>query len=176
MEVEVYLLLGSNKGNRLKNIIGAIKQLKKVNSKELDILEFSSLYETQPEGVKEAQPYYLNMVVKCKTTFNPVELLNLLESIEKKLGRKNKGKKTSREIDIDILLFGDMILNTKKLKIPHPQITERKFVLHLLHEISGKIFHPEYGKSIGELLSESNAEKPAIHMDKIEFKRLYSVL
>jgi len=170
-EVDVYLLLGSNKGNRLKNITSAIKHLKKVNW--LKIQKFSSLYETQPEGVNEIQPDYLNMIVKCKTSLNPYELLEVIESIEKKLGRRNKGKKMSRTIDIDILIFGKTILKTEKLTIPHPQIVERKFVPHLIYELSPDLLHPELKIPINKLIQKME-NAPSLYMKKEEIAKILS--
>jgi len=164
--VDVYLLLGSNKGNRFKNITSAIKYLKEVE--QLKILECSSLYETPPEGVREIQPNYLNMALKCKTNLTPYELLEVIESIEKKLGRKNKGKKASRTIDIDILIFGDTVLETKKLKIPHPQIVERGFVIHLLYELSPDLTHPESKLTVRDLLMKDGKGSPSLYIKKEE--------
>lgn len=168
-EVEVYLLLGSNQGDRFKNIVEAVKLLKKIS--RLKILECSSLYETQPEGVKEIQPAYLNMAIKCKTNLNPYELLEMIESIEKKMGRKNKNKKKPRVMDIDILMFGDLILKTRKLTIPHPQIVERKFVPYLLHELSPNLIHAELKIPITELIPQKTPS-PMLYMKKEEIFRL----
>ncbi len=169
---EVYLLLGSNKGNRLENIISAILYLKKIDPEKLKVLELSSIYETQPEGINYIQPAYLNIVIKCMTTYQPLELLDVVESIEKTLGRKNKGKKMPRTIDIDILLFGDMILNTPRLKIPHPQILERSFVPHILCELSETLLHPECGKKMIDIVTERKEKPPSIYLKKEKLETL----
>lgn len=164
-EVEVYLLLGSNKGNRLKYLIGALNLLKKVP--HLKILECSSVYETLPEGVKEIQPAYLNMVIKCETNLNPHELLKVIEFVEKKMGRKNKRTKRSRTIDIDILMFGDTVLKAKNLTIPHPQIARRKFVPYLLYEISPHLIHSELKLPVRDLIARERTP-PFVYMKKEE--------
>ena len=146
----VYLGLGSNLGEREKNCLRAIELL---NQNGLVVLKQSSLYETQPWG-NTAQPLFINMAVEAVTDLEPADLLFLLKRIEKEMGRTETVKWAPRIIDLDILLYGDIVLNAGSLKIPHPLIEEREFVLRPLSEIAGARIHPVLGKSIADLFSE----------------------
>lgn len=168
---ELYLLLGSNLGDRLKNIIKALQFLQEESGKRLKIVDFSSIYETEPEGVEGEHPRYLNMVIKCHSTLSLKRIFEITLHVERKLGRKDKGKKLPRTIDIDILLFGNRKLNTSLLTIPHPQILERKFVLHLLNEISPDIIHPETQKTVSQHLTERKNSSPLLYLPREEIKK-----
>ena len=146
----VYLGLGSNLGEREKNCLRAIELL---NQNGLVVLKQSSLYETEPWG-NTAQPLFINMAVEAVTDLEPADLLFLLKRIEKEMGRTETVKWAPRIIDLDILLYGDIVLNAGSLKIPHPLIEEREFVLRPLSEIAGTRIHPVLGKSIADLFSE----------------------
>lgn len=139
---EVYIALGSNLGNRKENIQQAIEYLKNIPGIIID--KISSLIETKP--FKAKGPDYLNGVIKIKTLMTPEELLGITQDIEKKLGRKPSYRNAPRPIDLDIILFGDKIINTKKLKIPHPRMKERVFVMQPLLEIE-----PEIEKKLNDL-------------------------
>ncbi len=166
-------MLGSNVGDRLKNILSALELLLKIEAQRFKILDFSSVYETEPEGVTGNHPFYLNMAVLCETDFLPRELLQITTEIEKKMGRKNKGDLKPRVIDIDILLFGELIIHSSSLRIPHPQIMERKFVLHILKDLSKDFVHPEYGKTFSELLSAQKEKNPPIlYLSKTQLTHL----
>ncbi|MBE0426732.1 MAG: 2-amino-4-hydroxy-6-hydroxymethyldihydropteridine diphosphokinase [Nitrospirae bacterium] len=145
-----YIGIGSNLGNREENCFHAIELLEK---KGIKIKKKSSLYETEPWGIKQ-QPIFLNMAVEIETELEPDKLLRLLKDIEKKLGRKNTLKWGPRIIDLDILIFDDIILNKKDLKIPHPLMHKRGFVLKPLNEIAPKINHPLLNRSIAELVQQ----------------------
>lgn len=146
---EVFLSLGSNLGDRLGYLSSAIKEIQ--NLEEIRILKFSSVYKTQPWG-KEQQNEFLNAVLKIYTKLKPAELLRKLKTIEQILGRKNNGKWGSREIDIDILFYDDLIISSKDLIIPHPEIPNRKFVLVPFNEVEPNFIHPILKKSISDLL------------------------
>lgn len=146
---EVFLSLGSNLGDRLGYISSAIKEIQ--NLKEIRIIKFSSIYKTQPWG-NEQQNEFLNTVLKIYTKLKPAELLRKLKTIEKILGRKNNGKWESREIDIDILFYDDLIINSEDLIVPHPEIPNRKFVLVPFTEVEPNFVHPILKKSILDLL------------------------
>ncbi len=143
----VFLGLGSNRGDRKKNILKAIKLLEKNSQK---VLRLSSLRETKPYGYKK-QKKFLNAVIKLKTKLSPSELLELCKKIEKKIGRKKSFRWGPREIDIDILFFGKEIIRNKKLTIPHGDLRNRTFVLQPLTEIAPNFVHPVLKKRVSEL-------------------------
>lgn len=132
-----FVAFGSNLGDRQHNIDSAIKLLK--SDSDVDILKVSSIIETNPVGGPAGQNLFLNGVLKINTTLDPYDLLNLLNKIEKQLGRVRNVKNGPRTIDLDILLYGDIKIDTAKLTIPHPRMQEREFVMQPLYEIA-----PEY--------------------------------
>jgi len=127
----VYFSLGSNKGDKKLNLINAINKLKSSN---IEILKISSLYKTEPVGIKNQDDFF-NIVIKARTYLPPERLLFKIKEIEKQLGRKNEYRWGPREIDIDILFYDNIKINKDDLIIPHPQIKERNFVLIPLLEI-----------------------------------------
>lgn len=145
----VYLLLGSNLGNR--------KLFLDIASKKIaffaEIIKFSSIYETSAWGV-ENQPNYLNQVLEIRTNLSPMELLDQTQETEKQMGREHTGHWESRNIDIDILIYEDWIVETEKLIIPHLRMQERRFVLVPLTEILQNWTHPKLKKRITELLED----------------------
>lgn len=130
--VSVYLGVGSNLGNRCKNIKKAMSLLEGIPGIKLS--KISSLYNTLPVGGPK-QRNFLNGAIKIKTNLSPLILLENLKGIEKKLGRRKTIKNGPRQIDLDILFYGNILMNTKKLRIPHPYMFERNFVLKPLKEI-----------------------------------------
>ena len=147
--VEVYLGLGSNLGDRMCNLTSAVKRL----SEKLTIKKISSVYETEPMGYTE-QPMFLNAVIKGVTALDLLELLSFVKGIESDLGRQTSFRNAPRIIDIDILFYGDRIIQTEELTIPHPRIAERAFVLVPLAEIAPNLVHPILRKKASELLAE----------------------
>ena len=145
-----YIGIGSNLGNRQENCLRAIELLQK---KGIIVIKRSSLYETEPWGVKD-QPRFINMAIEIDTSLEPKELLKILKNIEKELGREKSSKWGPRIIDLDILLFDDIILNEDNLKIPHPLMQERDFVLRPLCEIAPDIYHPSLKLSMYELMQK----------------------
>lgn len=135
--VTCYLSLGSNLGNRKKNIALALAALRA--DAAINVLKVSSVIETEPEGVPLPQPRFLNAVVKLKTSYTTRQLLEKIQQIETKLGRQAppRPKNYPRAIDLDILLYGDSRVKEKDLEIPHPRMRERQFVLKPLEEIAG---------------------------------------
>jgi 2-amino-4-hydroxy-6-hydroxymethyldihydropteridine diphosphokinase len=145
-----YIGIGSNLGNRQENCLRAIELLQK---KGIIVKKRSSLYETEPWGVKD-QPLFLNMAIEAETKLNPEALLRILKDVEKEVGRKESLKWGPRIIDLDILLIDNIILNEDNLKIPHPLMHKRDFVLLPLCEIAPDIKHPLFKLSIGDLLQQ----------------------
>lgn len=130
--VVCYLGLGSNLGDRKANIEKAVNLLRKI--KEIKIDKVSNFYETRPQGGPQ-QGKFLNGAIRLRTTLEPHSLLKKLKAIEKKIGRRKTVRYGPRLIDLDILLYADRIINKKNLKIPHPRMFEREFVLRPLIQI-----------------------------------------
>ena len=147
----VFLGIGTNLGEREENLRKAIKLIEEhIGS----ITEESSVYETEPWGF-QSETSFFNMVIKIETNLTPSGLLGRILMIEAMMGRLREGQGyKSRIIDIDILFFGSRIFENKILKIPHPRIQERRFVLVPLSEIAADLLHPVFKKSIKELLQE----------------------
>ena len=142
----VYLSLGSNVGDRADNLNGAIERLRTLG----EVVAVSSFYETEPVGLA-AQPWFLNCVVKLDTEKMPKQLLAGILDIEQQLGRRRTQKNGPRNIDIDILLFGSSVIETKGLTIPHIAMHERRFVLEPLAEIAAEARHPVFKRTMREL-------------------------
>lgn len=144
----IYLVLGSNVGNRADNIQEAIEELKNCG---LTILKESSLYNTAPWGYIE-QSDFLNMALECSTNLCPYSLLKEIKDIEKKMGRKETIRYGPRIIDIDIIFYNNLIVKSEQLTIPHPLMHKREFVLKPLCEIAPDFIHPELKLSVKQLL------------------------
>lgn len=147
MEKTVYLSLGSNIGDREAHLRTAIAQLGKLG----EITAVSSFYETEPVDFT-AQPWFLNCAVAIQTELMPELFLSKIKMIEQQMGRRRIQPKGPRNIDIDILLFGDTVVSTPELQIPHPAMQERRFVLEPLTEIAPEARHPVLNKTVRELL------------------------
>lgn len=146
---KVYLLLGSNLGDRMQLINAAIG---KIRDRIGVIFSRSSLYETAAWG-KQDQPSFLNVALGVSTTLSPLEVLEKALVIEEELGRVRHEKWGSRLIDIDVILYGDLIVNEPRvLQVPHPQMQHRRFVLEPLAEIAPDYLHPVLKKTVSELL------------------------
>ena len=170
-----YIGIGTNKGDRLKNISVALKLLSQ--NSYIKLLKVSKLLKNPPqEGIKSG--YFLNGAIKVLTSLRPFELLTVCQRIEKKLGRlqtkerekKKERKKKPRTIDLDILFYKDETINTKGLTIPHPLLHKRYFVLIPLFEIAKDVIHPIFKKSVQELYALTDT--PALKTEPVQYKDL----
>jgi len=146
----IYIQLGSNMGNRKSYIE---KSMQEIEQEVGNIICSSKIYESSPWGVTN-QNHFLNSVIKVESKLAPYVLLEKLQEIENNSGRIRKEKWGERSIDLDILFYNFEIINTKNLKIPHPYIQERRFVLVPLSEIATDYNHPVLQKNISVLLEE----------------------
>lgn len=158
----IYLSLGSNIGNRKRNLEKAVAELSNNNINKIKI---SSLYETEPVGPKQRNFY--NIAGKFKTNLNPQELLKVLKQTEEKLGRTKTYRWGPRVIDIDILFYGKQIVKTKNLIIPHKEIINRVFVLVPMKEIAPNFVHPIKHKTIKSLNKGLQKDKYIKYVEKI---------
>ena len=149
--MKYFISLGSNIGEREKNLAQAIELLEK---KGVKILKKSSIYETSPVGNKE-QPWFLNQVLEVRSDSKPKTFLRLVLSIEKRMGRTRMVPRGPRCLDIDILLAEDKIVHSEVLTIPHPELANRNFVLLPLKEIAHDTIHPVLKETIGDLWLKS---------------------
>jgi 2-amino-4-hydroxy-6-hydroxymethyldihydropteridine diphosphokinase len=145
----VYLSLGSNVGDREKQLREAITRLNSAGR----VVRLSSFYETEPVEFTD-QAWFINCAVALETSATPQQLMGTILRIEKEMGRRRVQKKGPRPIDIDILLFGKQIINSKEVTIPHPAMHQRHFVLEPLAEIAPEAVHPIFKKTVRQLLDE----------------------
>ena len=146
-----YLGLGSNLGDKQKHITEAISKISKLKS--VEITKTSSIIATKPYG-KTDQPDFLNCVIETDTNLLPEDFLEKCLNIENQLGRIRKDKWGPRTIDIDLLFYGDKIINTELLVLPHPELHKRKFVLTSLNELCPDLVHPILNKKIKDIFVE----------------------
>lgn len=146
MACGIYLGLGSNIGDRLAHLQHAIREIKSF----VKICQQSSVYETAPWGYPD-QPHFLNQVIEISSPLEPAALFHALKRIEHKMGRQPSFRNGPRNIDLDILLFNDIVIDTPDLNIPHKEMHKRGFVLVPLVEIAPDLIHPILQKSISEL-------------------------
>ena len=157
--VTIYLSLGSNIGDRQKNLDTALELL----GQRVKLDKISSIYDTEPVGVP-SQPRFLNLICQAATRLEPIALLKLAKGIEIRLGRSGRSD-APRPIDIDILLYGDEVVNTPELTIPHPRMTQRAFVLIPLAEIAPDVVHPMLKKTIRELLQNITEKQGVLKLE-----------
>ena len=148
-----YIGIGSNLGTPGKNCIEAIEKIS--STKDIKIISRSSFYQTEPIGEVQ-QDWFVNSAIKIKTNLSPTHLLSALLNIESAMGRTREEKWGPRLIDLDLLFYGNLILEKKGLTLPHPEIQKRKFVLIPMSEIAESLVHPTLKKTIKTLLQESS--------------------
>ena len=149
MAEKVYLGLGTNLGDRVANLRGAVHALEKVRG--VEVVELSSVYETAPWGIED-QPEFLNMVLVVRSELSALELLDTVKQVEKDLGREKRVRWGPRLIDIDILFFGDQLVEEDGLVVPHPYMGERVFVLAPLADVAPRLVHPHTGHTVAQML------------------------
>ncbi len=158
--MNIYLSLGSNQGARWANLKEALWLL----GERLDIIDMSSVYDTEPIGVGE-QSRFLNLVCRVGTDIEPRELLSLIKDIEVRMGRDLSLRNAPRVIDIDIILYGDLVLDTPDLTIPHEKMAERAFVLIPLAEIAPRVVHPVTGEWVEDMLAKVEGKEGVIKVE-----------
>jgi 2-amino-4-hydroxy-6-hydroxymethyldihydropteridine diphosphokinase len=150
--VTAYLGLGSNLGDRRRNLQDALELLDTLDD-GVRVIRSSNIYETEPWGLAD-QPKFLNCVLEVTATVSPERLLALANQVEQTLGREWSPRYGPRLIDVDVLLYGDITMDTPDLQIPHPRMEQRAFVLVPLAELADNIVHPVLGLTIGRLAKE----------------------
>jgi len=148
--ITAYLSLGSNVGDRLENLRAAMQRL---SSAGVALLRTSSIYETEPVD-NTNQGWFLNCIAEVSTALEPLPLLHKLQEIEKQLGRERAVPKGPRTLDIDILLYGDVIVESEALTVPHPRMLQRRFVLEPLCEIAPALRLPVSRKTVEQALRD----------------------
>lgn len=147
----VYIALGTNLGDRKSNLRAAVEAM----PPEVKVIAESHIYETPPWGYED-QPAFLNMVVKSVTNLEPEALLKYLKQLETELGRESNFRWGPRLIDLDILFYDDLVIDTPPLIIPHPRLHERGFVLAPLADVAADFVHPVLGDRVWELLQRAD--------------------
>ncbi len=151
----VYLALGSNLGDREARLRQAVAKLE---AAEIHILRRSPVYETEPQDVRD-QGWFLNAVLEAETALFPMQLLERTQKIEREMGRQRVKVSGPRTIDIDILLYGNFVIRTPQLEIPHPRMTARRFVLQPLAALAPDLRHPVTGKTVREMLADIQGQR-----------------
>jgi 2-amino-4-hydroxy-6-hydroxymethyldihydropteridine diphosphokinase len=161
----VYLLLGSNIGDRQRHLASAVESLGMLEG--LEITAVSPVYLSAAVDMEGENPDFLNQVVKGDYLYPPSELLASIEKIERQMGRTQKRERRPRTIDIDILLFGVQVIKTDDLTVPHPELLKRPFALVPMVEIDPDLTHPVTGKLLAEYISRKDARQVMLFEDHV---------
>jgi len=161
---QVYLSLGSNRGDRVANLRRALEELDHAGVK---VQRVSPWYKTEPVDF-EPQAWFLNCAVEASTEFLPMQLLKAVKSVERALGRRPGVRKGPRAIDIDILLYENVVVRTAVLTIPHPRLNERRFVLIPLRDLAPAARHPASSRTVTEMLQDSRDRSQVIRYRPVE--------
>jgi 2-amino-4-hydroxy-6-hydroxymethyldihydropteridine diphosphokinase len=162
VETDVYIALGSNLGDRELNLLRAVAEVGRLPQSRVTAL--SSFYETSPVGLTN-QGRFFNAVLRLSTGLDPVSLLAHLLQIENETFLRTRTVHLGpRSMDLDLLLYGEMVINETSLVVPHPRLTERRFVLQPLCEIAPDLLHPLTGKTIRELLSSLRSDETVVKL------------
>ena len=165
MAETVYILIGSNMGDREKNLIVALDKMETIPG--LEIVASSGIYISEAQGMEGENPSFMNQVIMGDYLYRPGELLNELENIEKVMGRTDKGKLKPRNIDLDILLFGQQKIETPTLSIPHPRLLKRPFAMIPLLQITPDLIHPVTDKPVASYLKKKDNDNVVLYKDHV---------
>lgn len=156
----VYLSLGSNLGDRVARIRMALEMLRE---KAIKVYRVSSFYKTEPVDFLP-QRWFINCAAEVGTDIMPLQLLKTLQSVERVLGRRPGIPKGPRPIDIDILLYGDAVVRSRVLTIPHERLAERRFVLVPLNELTGRLRHPVTQQTVSDMLHDTSDQSQVVRL------------
>lgn len=165
MAETTYILIGSNLSDREKNLGTAITAMESIPG--LELVATSAIYVSDAKDMIEDSPSFLNQVAMADYEYRPQELLQALEAIETKMGRTGKGERLPRVIDLDILLFGEQIIETEELCIPHPQLLNRSFAMLPLLQISPEIVHPVWEEPVSNFLTRDDRASVILYKDHV---------
>ncbi len=165
MTTTAYLLLGTNLGDREHNLETALGKLELIPG--LEVTASSAIYITEPQDMVGEQPHFLNQAVRIDYQYRADELLNELEQIERVMGRTSKGTKEPRIIDLDILLFGDEIMETDRLSIPHRELLNRPFAMIPLLDIEENIIHPVTQTPVKDFLRKQDYKGVILYREHV---------
>lgn len=166
MATTVYILSGSNLGDRERNLNQAVSLMEAVPG--LEIIATSGLYVSDAWEMEGENPSFLNQAIMADYLYRPAELMGELERAERSMGRTDKGRRLPRTIDLDILLFGDEIIKTEGLTIPHPELLRRPFAMIPLLQLDPELEHPEKHRKIAGFVSEADYRKVLLFKDHVE--------
>lgn len=165
MPETVFILSGSNEGDREKNLAGALAKLEGIEG--LEVVASSAIYLSEAVDMDADAPSFMNQAVMADYEYTPSELLTALELIEKNLGRTGKGQNLPRTIDLDILLFGQQVIENDRLSIPHRELLNRPFAMAPMLQIDPNVVHPVTKKPIADFLTEEDRNKVMLYKDHV---------
>jgi 2-amino-4-hydroxy-6-hydroxymethyldihydropteridine diphosphokinase len=165
MTETVYILLGSNTGDRERNLQRAVQKIEIIPG--LEVVATSAIYISEAVDMEGENPSFMNQVVMADYAYTPKALLSELEAVERSMGRTDKGKRLPRPIDLDILLFGDRIVETETLSVPHRELLNRPFAMLPLLHLSPELIHPVTRKPIADFLSEQDKQEVILYKDHV---------